>query len=150
MSFPLYNQDESLGRIVGRAALSLANRLNRLFSEAGHDVTVEQWVLLMELWHRDGQFQQQIADATFKNKTNVTRLINGLEKRNLVVRVPDPVDRRHKRIYLTRKAKALQKELKLLARENIDFAITDIDPGELAVCRKVLRKIMSNIQTNNG
>ncbi|MBI1928890.1 MarR family transcriptional regulator, partial [Candidatus Poribacteria bacterium] len=93
MDYRTYNLDESLGYIVNRAARAVLNRLNRNFAEAGHDATAEQWRILVHLWHQDGQRQQQLADIICQDKTSITRLINGLEKRNLVVRIPDTIDR---------------------------------------------------------
>jgi hypothetical protein len=58
-----FNLKESLGYLLGKATKDLGTRLQRQFNEAGHDVTVVQWIILMILWENDGQSQQQIADA---------------------------------------------------------------------------------------
>lgn len=140
-----FNLEESLGHLVGKTTRALWNRLHNMFVKGGYDVTVEQWIILLKLWHQNGQFQQQLAENTGKDKTSITRLIDGLEKRNLVVRVPDTIDRRCKRIYLTNKGKALQKELILLAQKNLSEAQKSIKPEHLKICKNVLRKVHGNI-----
>ena len=85
--------------------------LQRLFQQGGYDVTVDQWMILMVLWKCDGLHQQEIADAVNKDKASVTRLIHGLEKRNLVVRIAATDDRRRKRIHLTHRGHTLRTEL---------------------------------------
>ena len=140
-----YNLEDSLGYLANRAARSLVNRLNHNFAEAGHDVTAEQWGLLLELWHQDGQCQQHLANNAGKDKTSIIRLIDGLEKRNLVVRIPCQIDRRHKLIYLTNRGKALQKELIPLVQKTLSEAQRDVAPKQMDNCKDVLQKIYRNL-----
>ena len=148
MDYRTYNLDESLGYIMSRAARALLNRLNRNFVEAGHDVTAEQWRILVHLWHQDGQRQQQLADTICQDKTSTTRLINGLEKRNLVVRIPDTIDRRQKLIYLTPKGKELQKDLIRLAQKTLDEAQQGIEPAHIDICKNVLQRVYRNLSNS--
>jgi len=145
MKRPAYNLEGSLGYLVGRAQRALVNRLNRNFAEAGHDVTAEQWAMLLHLWQQDGQGQQQLADCACKDKTSVTRLIDGLEKRNLVLRVADQNDRRNNLIYLTNKGKTLQKELIALAQKTLAEAQQEISPTQLKICKNALRQVYQNL-----
>lgn len=145
MKHACFNLEDSLGHMVGRTTRALWNRLHSMFIKAGYDVTVEQWIVLVNLWHRDGQFQQQLADISGKDKTSITRLIDGLEKRNIVVRVPDAVDRRHKRIYLTNKGKKLQNELIPLAQKNLYQAQQNVKAEHMKICKDVLQKVYCNI-----
>ncbi len=145
-----FSLDNSLGYLVNRAARALVNGLTKKFSAAGCDVTVEQWRVLLNLWERDGRTQQELSQATGKKKTSITRLINGMEKRNLVVRVPDQSDRRHNLIYLTHKGRALEERLLALAMQNMKRAQTGIAPQDLAVCKAVLRRVIENCQTPIG
>lgn len=137
--------EESLGYLIGRAQRALVNRLNRDFTEAGHDVTAEQWGMLLHLWQQDGQGQQQLADCACKDKTSVTRLLDGLEKRNLVLRVADQNDRRNNLIYLTNKGKALQKELITLAQKTLAAAQQEIQSEHLEICKNTLVKVYQNL-----
>ncbi len=140
-----FNLKESLGHLLGRTTRAMGTFLQNNFVKAGYDVTFEQWVILVNLWRQNGQFQQQLADSTYKNKASITRLVDGLEKRNLVERIPDTIDRRHKRIYLTSKGKKLQKELKIRALKAQGKAQQGINPEDLKICKDVLVKIYDNI-----
>jgi len=75
------------------------------------DITMEQGFVLMELGHTDGLSQQELAKASHKDKPSITRLINNMIKRNLVIREADPRDRRINRIFITGKGKKIQKGL---------------------------------------
>lgn len=140
-----YKSENSLGYLVGRAGRSIGVRLNRNFTEAGYDVTCEQWVLLANLWRSNGQSQQELAGISCKDKTSVTRLIDGLEKRNLVVRTPDKVDRRQKLIYLTNKGKEFQQELLHIVEKTLNEAQHNISAHDMDICKKVLCRVYENL-----
>ncbi|WP_051296329.1 MarR family winged helix-turn-helix transcriptional regulator [Eisenibacter elegans] len=140
-----YILQDSLGYLLTQAKRQIGQSLQQLFEQAGHDITREQWVVLLALWEQDGRNQRDIAAWVGKDKTSVTRLIHGLERRNLVVRVQHQVDRRNKLIYLTKAGKDLQKALIDEAQRNLEIAQEDIDPQELAICKKVLRQVSHNL-----
>ena len=99
----------------------------------------------MCLWYKDGQRQQDLADLVHKDKTSITRTIDGMEKRNLVVRIPDRLDRRQKLIYLTDKGKRLREELMRIVREISLEAEKGIKPEDLDVFKGVLAGIRENL-----
>jgi len=140
-----YKLENSLGYIMGRAARSLGTRLNRNFTDAGYDVTCEQWGVLVNLWHKNGQTQQELASMTCKDKTSMTRLIDGLEKRKIVVRTPDKVDRRQKHIFLTEKGKAFQQQLLKIVQKTLAEAQANVNIKDMVVCKKVLSRVYENL-----
>jgi DNA-binding MarR family transcriptional regulator len=137
--------NSSLLIILDRTARALEKRLQNIFLRAGHDITVEQWMVMLLLWQQNGQFQQQIADAIAKDKATVTRLLNGLEKRNLIVRVPDKADRRQKQIFLTNLGKQLEEDLIMLSIENAKFAQEHIPAEDIQKCSDVLYQVYERL-----
>ncbi|MEI9955734.1 MAG: MarR family transcriptional regulator [Ferruginibacter sp.] len=57
--------------------------------------------MLYHLWKEDGLSQQQLCDATFRDKPSITRLVDNLEKVKLVKRNASKEDRRINMIVLT-------------------------------------------------
>jgi DNA-binding MarR family transcriptional regulator len=141
LAFHLKN---SLAHLMGRSSRAVLSRVQKSFSAAGHDISVEQWLLLVNLRNRDGQLHQELADSTYKDKTTVTRLLDGLEKKGLVKRTAGTTDRRQRRISITGRGKELLARLGPLAVETQSRSLQGIDPGELEICRNVLLKIYSN------
>ena len=90
---------EYLGCLASQTAKGMFYRLPRNFSQAGHDVTPEQWRVLAAPWSRDGRTQQEPAEVAGRGKTGITRLAHGMERRNLVVRVPNGRDRHNNLVY---------------------------------------------------
>jgi DNA-binding MarR family transcriptional regulator len=145
----IHSQNNSAEQIlyflIKRTSKTFRGRINRSFAKAGYDVTSEQWRILTCLWHKDGQRQQDLADLVHKDKTSITRAIDVMEKRNLVVRIPDRLDRRQKLIYLTDKGKRLREELMRIVREISSEAEKGIKPGDLNVFKGVLARIRENL-----
>jgi DNA-binding MarR family transcriptional regulator len=139
------NSEHAIGPLLGMAHRMLSNSINRAFQEKGYDITLEQWIMLRRLHEEDGLVQQHFADIFCKNKASITSLLDNLEKRNMVVRIPDRADRRNKHIYLTPLGKKLKEELLLLASEKVFAALDNISPGELNVCYRVLGRVIENM-----
>jgi len=134
-----------MANLLNITTRTLSNRLQNLFTKHGIDVTSEQWMILLLLWQEDGRFSSQIADIIVKDRAVVTRLVDGLEKRNLVVRIKDKNDSRQKQVYLTSKGKALEKELIPLALSNQKKARQGISTEEIESCKSTLKKIYQNL-----
>jgi DNA-binding MarR family transcriptional regulator len=140
-----YDIENSFGSIVRRADIALINRLNQNFRNAGYDITTEQYRVLVNLWNKDGQNQQELAEGMGKNKASITRLINGLEKRNLAVRVPNSLDNRNKFIYLTNKGKQIPEALANLAKQTLSEALVGISEKKIEMCKDILCEVFDNL-----
>jgi DNA-binding MarR family transcriptional regulator len=145
-----YDLENSLGMLLDWASQFMRLELNRKFTAAGLQATSEQWKILIILWFEDGLTQQQLAEKTNKNKVSVVKLVDGLERRGLVNRRPDPKDRRINRIFLMPKGKTIQEKMIKLAKQNLDQAATGIDAAEMTTCKKVLKQIISNMKENSN
>jgi len=140
-----YDIENSFGSIVRRTDIALINRLNQNFKKAGYDITTEQYRVLVNLWNKDGQNQQELADVMGKNKASITRLINGLEKRNLAVRVPNSLDNRNKFIYLTNKGKQIPEALAYLAKQTLSEALVGLSEKKIEMCKDILCEVFDNL-----
>src|SRR3982074_2841293 len=105
-----FKKGELYSFITGKASTAIGRRLQKNFKLSALDITIEQWSVLYHLWKEDGLSQQQLCEATFRDKPSITRLVDNLEKLNLVKRVPSDNDRRINLIYLTGGAQKLKEE----------------------------------------
>ena len=71
------------------------------------DLTPAQFDVLAHLIAAEGISQQTLSEKLFVTKGNVCGLIDRLEDRGLVVRRPDPDDRRSNLLFLTPKGREL-------------------------------------------
>jgi DNA-binding MarR family transcriptional regulator len=148
MPYKDFSAKEALGHFMGRITRAMSRMFQNVITHAGYDVTIEQWVIIVNLNRKNGQFQQQLADNTYKNKTSVTRMINALQKKGLVERISDPKDLRQKRIFLTKKGGQLYKKLRPLAMQVQEKATQGIEPEEMEYCKNILLKIYANLEAD--
>jgi len=139
----VFDHDGNFGHMLGRTSRAMLNMLQKKFRQAGSDITVEQWTLLINIRNAGGQSQQQLAGQVYLDKTTITRLAAGLEKKGLIRRTSASDDRRQKRLIITARGTALLAELKPVALSAQQQVLQDIDPKKLQSCREVLHQVYS-------
>lgn len=140
-----FELDESFGYLINRAAVFLRRELHRTFAENGFDITPEQWAVLNRLWNQDGLSQTAIAELTFRDQPNVTRMIDVLERKGIVSRKPDEQDRRAYRVFLTDTGKGLRGKLVPLASDVLSRGLRGIEKDDLERTQNVLRAVYRNL-----
>jgi DNA-binding MarR family transcriptional regulator len=140
----------SVGFLVNQTALYLKRELQQAFRRGGYRVTVEQWSLLNQLWQREGQNQVQMAKQVLKDKPNVGRMLEVLEKEGLVYRRQDDRDRRVYRAFLTDRGRQLEDELVPIAVGVLNRALSGIDPIDVKHFIRILELIDKNLEQESG
>ncbi|NII24642.1 MarR family transcriptional regulator [Pseudoflavitalea sp. X16] len=146
MSNNQFRKGELYSFITGKASTAIARRLQKKFNTAGLNVTIEQWSVLYHLWKQDGISQQELCNATFRDKPSITRLVDNLEKLQLVKRVSSDADRRMNLIFLTKQAQKLQEQSMELAEETLNEALQGVPPERIEVCKEVLQIVYDNLK----
>ncbi len=139
------HSQHNLGYFVGTSFRLIRNAMHSRMKENGHDLSMEHLHILKILSRSEGLCQQWLADFFSKDKGSITRIINTMEDRNLVVRIPDKNDKRSKLIYLTPYGKKLNQEIKIIILEFNEHLISDISTKELDQCVAVLEKIIDKL-----
>ncbi len=124
--------------------------LNKIFQRHGFNLTPEQFLVMDTLWDEGVLSQQQIADIIIKDKNSVTKLIDALEKKGLVSRITDPLDRRLNKIHITQKAASIKDDITQIALDSTNAIVKGIPRDELVTFVKVLNKMSDNINTGNN
>ncbi len=146
MSNNQFKKGELYSFITGKASTAIARRLQKKFNMAGLNITIEQWSVLYHLWKQEGISQQELCNATFRDKPSITRLVDNLEKLNLVKRVPSEHDRRINLIYLTKQAQKLQEDTMTVAEETLNEALETVPADKVDICKEVLQIVYDNLK----
>lgn len=133
----------------GRVSAVLNRSLYRNFRANSIDISPEQWTVLLYLWEKDGVTQQELCNATYKDKPSMTRLINNMEHRNLVRRDSNNKDRRVNLIHLTELGKGLEVRMRIITSRTLKEALKNISTEDLNTCQMVLRKVFDNCMEEN-
>ena len=100
-----YDRKKSLGHLTGLASKMLSNMLATRFHAADIEMTAEQWGAILVLLDDDAITQKQLGEQLFLEKSSVSRLLDGLERRGWIVRTRDPKDSRQKLVAPTPKVR---------------------------------------------
>ena len=130
----------------GKVSAAINRKLYRNFRLNGLEMTPEQWTVMIYLWEKDGVAQQELCNATFKDKPSMTRLIDNMERQHLVVRISDKKDRRNNLIHLTKTGKDVEPQARIVVSKTLKEALQGIEVKDLQISQDVLKKIFLNIK----
>ena len=139
-------QDIFIGYLITKTALKLKNRLNVLLRENGLDLTADQFEVLGILREREGISQSELAYLTSKDKTNITRILDLLEKKDMIERKKDERDRRAYNIYLTDKGRQKKDELKQLLIMGNQKLSEGLSVEDIREFQRIINIINSNLE----
>ena len=128
----------------GRISYALNHKFNRNFKQYQLNMSSEKWMVLMCLWDHDGLTQQELSNATLRDKHSMSRLIDIMESEGLVVRSMDKHDFRSKHIYLTAQGKDLEDKARFVADKTLKEVLRGLSQEELNACQETLRVIFNN------
>ena len=141
-----YDIEKAIIPHIGKTFKMLGILVKEQARERGIDMTREQFILLKMLHLNDGVPQSELAFIAENNKSSITRLINTMEKKNLVARIPSTEDGRVNHIYLTKKGRSVFTEVFPLVN-NLRLEIEQgISEKEMQITINVLQKMLKNIK----
>ena len=111
----------------------------------GIDLSKEQFIVLKYLNESDGRKQNDLAFITNRSKTALTRLINTMEKKDLVSRSICERDMRINHIYLTPSGKEIWATAYPVFLEIIQELQQGISEEDILLVRDVMKQIQKNI-----
>lgn len=140
-----FQHQRAIGYRINKTAHDLKNNLASLFKQKKIHITVEQWQILNILWVEEGINQTTIASKAIKDKTNLTRTLDVMEKNKMIIRHSDQSDRRVHLIFLTDYGRELKDKLIPIALELNQIAFKGFKEEELALLERFLDRIQKNL-----
>jgi DNA-binding MarR family transcriptional regulator len=132
---------EALVTAYAELYLQLMRTADRMMAEQG--ASFARTKLLLCLQKRGPLRGTDIAEFFSQSPRTVTEAIDGLERDGLVERVPDPSDRRAKRIHITPKGIEAAARTEPLRRQLIDQTFGTLDAAEREALAAILDKLSS-------
>lgn len=143
MSFLLRNAPQvllSAEQIIKR----FRDLVNRSFHKNGLDISYDQWMVINTIYKKQGVTQIFVADATRKEPASVSRILNLLEKKEVIERVPDRTNKRAKRLYLTPKGDDTHAKATRLFNMIAKDGFNGVYEQEINLFVRILDKVQSN------
>ena len=135
----------TLGMLIGQVHRLSTKRFVQNSHTHGLEISLDQWLVLGPIWKNNGISQKDISEYCGKDKTSVTKIIDTLEKKNLVVRVTDQLDHRVKRVVLSQKGRELFISALPVMAQTRDELRSGISDKEIEALKSILNKIHKNL-----
>jgi len=136
--------NESIGWQIYNARVLMKNKLHRKLKE--FEITAEQWSVLRILHMKEGYNQKELAERCLKDRAALTRILDILEKKELIERKTSPTDRREYLIYITDKGHKLYDEILPIMLKNTEENMVKFSNEEVEKLQYLLKKLISNLE----
>ena len=131
--------------LVNSAHRAMTKRFVQNAMDSGLDISLDQWMVLGPLWQLESASQKELGEMCLKDKTTITRIIDALEQKNLVVRIEDQIDHRIKRVVLTNAGKQLFLDVLPIMEKTREEVRENIPDKDIDTFKSVLSKILENL-----
>lgn len=129
---------------VLRAEKAVVRLLSRELAPLG--LKIAQLDLLMNVHRHPGASQQELARRLLVGRSNITMLLPQLEKDGLVVREPDPEDKRAFRLSMTQKGEELLQRALQVYTGIIDRVMAQSSAAECDQMGELMRRIVDELR----
>ncbi|AGL02787.1 MarR family winged helix-turn-helix transcriptional regulator [Desulfoscipio gibsoniae] len=106
-----------------------------------YNLTPPQFSVLAFLWKNDGQSQIQLGTALEMDRTTTSGIIDRMENQGLVIRRPNPEDRRVFMIYLTEAGREMEHTVSRLSHEANAEVAANLSAKEKETLLALLKKL---------
>ena len=137
----------NLGMLIRTAHNSMTEKFVQNVYHSGLNISMDQWMILGPIWQLESPSQKDLGEICLRDKPTITRIIDSLEDKSLVVRVPDQIDHRIKRVILTNAGKQLFYDVLPIMERTREEVRGDIPEEEIEIFKNVLSKIIKNLNS---
>lgn len=141
----LKSLDKSIGLLLSQSDRRMLRYLNHCLLR--FEITMEQWAVLSKLTDQEGINQKLLAVKTEKDPATLLRILDILERKQLLERNQSRSDRRSSELYTSDKGKHLANEVSAYIEECFAKIVQGISEEEIDMFAKTLRKFHSNLET---
>jgi len=135
----------SLGYLVSKASLYFKINILKAFKEQNFSITLEQFGILYTLTLMNGLYQRQLGKMLMKDRPNITRIINILEKNEFVRRESDPNNKRIFKVCITEKGRDQVEKIRPYMKEIHSRAVVGIPEEQQEFLKEIIGKICENL-----
>ncbi|HEX4372012.1 MAG TPA: MarR family transcriptional regulator [Puia sp.] len=129
---------------IDKAIKSYRQFAQKQLKKAGLDLTIDQWLVLKAINDNKNVSQRDIAAVVFKDEASVTRIIDLLVTKGLLIRNFHATDRRKVDLQVTKSTKELLKKVRGITLKNRATALSGVEPDNIEIAKKVLISISAN------
>jgi len=135
-----YRLNDSVGFWLNRVFFAIKKKFQKKISK--YEIAPEQFGTLMIIGENSQCTQTELSNLLSKDKTTITRLLDSLERKRLILKVRDKNDKRAFKLELTSEAKELLREVIPIAKGINDEIKDRVSKEDLEAFFRVLETIL--------
>lgn len=140
--------DDYLPYLLNRAGAKIADAFGKVTRQ--HDISLQMWRVLAALNQQDGQTVGSLAATTSIETSTLSRLLDQMQKKRLLLRQRDSDDQRSVTIHRTQAAQAITEKLIPVALAYESKALMGLTRGEEKTLKAMLRRLYQNLDALAG
>lgn len=139
--------NRNVGILITLAKQYIGRALTRMLIEYGIDeFNGPQGRILHALWHHEKISIQELANHTGLANASLTSMLDRMEQKMLIRRVPSEDDRRKILISLTDKARELEDKYNIVSTKMNELTYRDFSAEEISQFESYLERIVDNVR----
>ena len=138
-----YDPQRSIGSLFGKVKGAIGAAFEAELAPL--DITAAQYVILMSLAHGEVSSASDLCRGISYDPGAMTRMLDRLERRGLVRRVPNPEDRRAFQLELTDEGKAVVPKLRAAGMKVFNRMLGGFTPKEAQQLEGFLLRMLDNV-----
>ena len=138
-------REKSIGAQMAIALQLMKRKNHQAIAKSGYKITMEQLAILETLSNKGDMNMTELSKTVWKQNANITRIVDKLEKRQLVVRKAIEGDRRANLVSITDIGKQLFEKVIPIVIDVYTDITSDISEEENTTTLRVLNKIISHL-----
>lgn len=135
--------DDYLPYLLNRAGAKIADAFGKVTRQ--HGISLQMWRVLAALNQQDGQSVGSLAATTSIETSTLSRLLDQMQKKRLLLRQRDSDDQRSVTIHRTPSAAAITEKLIPVALAYESMALIGFTRGDEKTLKSMLRRLYQNL-----
>ena len=141
-----YNPEDSVGRLIADVSRRILAAFDDEMTSLGMGITGAQWVILMRIGKGCASTAAELCRFGQCDTGSMTRMLDRLEEKGLIRRIPSSTDRRITHLELTEAGRDLLPHLPPVAIKVLNAHLKGFTRAEL----DQLKGFLNRIQVNSG
>lgn len=142
-----FDKQKSAGYLANHMARLFAHHLQERIKPLG--IAPAQFAVLLELWQEQGLTQRDLVKRLAVEQATMANTVGRMERDGLVVRKPDPKDKRAARLYLTNKAQDVKAAATGEASGVNKLALAGLSGDEAELFLDMMRRTINALNKRN-
>lgn len=140
---------EELMFTLEKTVRNVKESFNREFYRHSFGITFDKWLVLEQIFKKQGINQRIIAKAVVKEPATVCRMIKALEKEDLILKISDLKNKRASKLYLTHKGYDLSTKIAKIYQECYLNHFEGVYEREMNLVSEILNRVNSRVSTRH-